>query len=194
VYRKLLRLNKEQVSAFTSGHVTNLIATDIGKFLDMLELPFLPKTLMVLVVCTYLIWDLIGAYALIAVGFPVLMIPVYVIFGSLYGRTRRDVSKMTDWRIKLSNEMLAGMRIIKMYAWERTFHRLIMHYRVKELDLLFKANRVRAVIPRCRSDIHHLPVKRAHLICRQCVCHACIPPHTEGRLWLLVSFVAQSPL
>jgi ATP-binding cassette subfamily C (CFTR/MRP) protein 4 len=146
VYRKLLRLNKEQVSSFSAGQITNLISTDIGKFLVMAELPFGPKAVLLLMLCTYLIWDLIGAYALVAVAFPVIMVPIYVIFGSMYGRTRQQVTKMTDWRIKLSGEMLSGMRIIKMYAWERTVHRLIMNYRLKELDLLFKANRLRAVI------------------------------------------------
>jgi ABC-type multidrug transport system fused ATPase/permease subunit len=146
VYRKLLRLNKEQVSSFSAGLITNLISTDIGKFLEMLQLPFAPKAISLLILCTYLIWDLIGAYALIAIAFPILMVPIYVIFGSMYGSTRQQVTKRTDWRIKLSGEMLAGMRIIKMYAWERTIHRLIMKYRLEELDLLFKANRLRAVI------------------------------------------------
>jgi ABC-type bacteriocin/lantibiotic exporter with double-glycine peptidase domain len=146
VYHKLLRLNKEQVSSFSAGQITNLISTDIGKFLEMFELPFAPKAISLLILCTYLIWDLIGAYALIAVAFPILMVPIYVIFGSMYGSTREQVTKMTDWRIKLSGEMLAGMRIIKMYAWEKTIHRLIMGHRFKELDLLFKANRLRAVI------------------------------------------------
>ena len=70
VYRKLLRLDKEQVSAFSAGQITNLISTDIGKFLEMLELAYGPKAVVLLGLCAYLIWDLIGAYALVAVAFP----------------------------------------------------------------------------------------------------------------------------
>lgn len=43
-----------------------------------------------------------------------------------------------DSRIKLLNEVLNGMKVIKMYAWENPFKDLIMGIRKKELTVLRK--------------------------------------------------------
>ena len=43
-----------------------------------------------------------------------------------------------DSRIKIVNEVLNGMKVIKLYAWENPFKGLIMGIRGKELDVLRK--------------------------------------------------------
>ena len=36
---------------------------------------------------------------------------------------------LTDSRIRTMNEVVSGMRIIKMYAWEKPFAALVSRYR-----------------------------------------------------------------
>lgn len=43
-----------------------------------------------------------------------------------------------DTRIKLVNEVLNGMKVIKLYAWEDPFKQLIMGIRKMELVVLRK--------------------------------------------------------
>ena len=42
---------------------------------------------------------------------------------------RRKVAVLTDHRVKLTDEVLTGMRVIKMYCWENMFEQLISDVR-----------------------------------------------------------------
>ena len=43
--------------------------------------------------------------------------------------------QMTDQRVKLTNEMVQGMRVVKMYAWEKTIG---APYRRRHTTMLFE--------------------------------------------------------
>lgn len=43
-----------------------------------------------------------------------------------------------DARIKLMNEILNGMKVLKLYAWEPSFKDQVLHIRQKELSVLRK--------------------------------------------------------
>ena len=55
-----------------------------------------------------------------------------VVFGTLMG-IRRQKSIITDARVKLMNEMLSGIRVIKFYAWENAFMQKVLTVRTAEL-------------------------------------------------------------
>ena len=42
---------------------------------------------------------------------------------------RSKVVLVTDWRVKVMNEVIAGMKAIKVYAWEYAFQSLITRIR-----------------------------------------------------------------
>jgi ATP-binding cassette subfamily C (CFTR/MRP) protein 1 len=44
--------------------------------------------------------------------------------------------QVKDERIKLTNEMFSGIKIIKLYAWERSFEAKIRRVRDQEMRLL----------------------------------------------------------
>lgn len=44
--------------------------------------------------------------------------------------------KVKDQRIKMMNEILNGIRVLKLYAWEMAFIRSITHIREKELGYI----------------------------------------------------------
>jgi hypothetical protein len=54
--------------------------------------------------------------------------------------------KQKDERTKLCNEILNGMKVIKLYAWEWPMIGAIERIRANELDCLLKAGLVRRLI------------------------------------------------
>jgi len=56
---------------------------------------------------------------------------------SLIGITRRNMLKHTDERVKLINESLQSIRMIKVYGWEYPMEHKILSVRSKELQQLF---------------------------------------------------------
>ena len=45
----------------------------------------------------------------------------------LYPRLKS--ARVTDWRVRVMNEIISGMRLIKMYAWEWAFHEYVKNIR-----------------------------------------------------------------
>lgn len=43
-----------------------------------------------------------------------------------------------DARIKLMNEILNGIKVLKLYAWEKSFQEKVLEIRQKELNVLRK--------------------------------------------------------
>ena len=43
---------------------------------------------------------------------------------------RRQTALATDERVKLMNEIISGMRVIKMYCWEKPFGQLVEKIRM----------------------------------------------------------------
>lgn len=46
--------------------------------------------------------------------------------------------KYKDERVKLMNEILNGMKVLKLYAWEKSFENEIQKIRQKEVKILRK--------------------------------------------------------
>lgn len=52
--------------------------------------------------------------------------------------TRFKTALRTDERVRFMGEIIAGIQLIKMYAWEKSFERLITEIRRLELDAILK--------------------------------------------------------
>ncbi len=55
------------------------------------------------------------------------------------GRWRREALQHTDSRVRLMNEILTCIKLIKMYAWEKPFAQHIQRIRILERDVLAKS-------------------------------------------------------
>ena len=45
--------------------------------------------------------------------------------GKQFGRLRVETASKTDRRIRLMNEIVNGIKVIKMYCWEKPFSLLV---------------------------------------------------------------------
>lgn len=44
---------------------------------------------------------------------------------TLQGKLRSKIAHRTDNRVKLMSEIVAGIQVIKMYAWEKSFEKVV---------------------------------------------------------------------
>lgn len=58
--------------------------------------------------------------------------------GTWLGNIRDRMVKFTDERVKLTNEVLQGIRVVKLYAWETPCEERIQTLRTQEVAELSK--------------------------------------------------------
>jgi len=67
-------------------------------------------------------------FALVQLVVSMLRFPSFLIFVYYYVN-RLKSAEVADERVKVMNEIISGMRLIKMYAWEWTFHEYVKKIR-----------------------------------------------------------------
>lgn len=82
---------------------------------------------------------LIGPWSLLGNLVILLYCPIMAIVASLTSTLRINVACITDNRIGLINQVLASIKLIKMYAWEETFAKCIEDVRYAEEKIHRKA-------------------------------------------------------
>ncbi|KAM8873545.1 ATP-binding cassette sub-family C member 4-like isoform 1-T1 [Synchiropus picturatus] len=146
IYRKALSLSAEAMGRTTTGQIVNLLSNDVNRFDEiMLNMHYLwvgpLQTLAILV----LLWYMIGPSCLAGMAVVALMIPLQTCFGKLFGIFRSKTAVITDNRIRIMNEVVSGIKIIKMYAWERPFAALVTEVRRKEICEIMKSSYLRGL-------------------------------------------------
>ena len=69
-------------------------------------------------VCLYLIWRYVGVSTFAGLALMVVVTPLSgILMGSLF-KWRRAALGFADKRVKLTNDVLTGIRVIKFYSWE----------------------------------------------------------------------------
>ena len=119
---QVLHLSQADLAIMTSGHVINLISNDVQRFNDAVI--YFPNVCMapftVLAACSisyYLIgWQVLPGFALLT-----LMIIVQEKASKNISDLRKQAAEVADRRLKLLNEIIRGIRAVKMYAWENHF-------------------------------------------------------------------------
>ena len=126
----LRELNRSDVQKILTGKTINLVSNDAQKLKKVLWtiFLFLFAPLEVLASCIIL-WLLIGCRAIAGVVFYVIIV-VYVTVASHHTKHLRVKSAAaTDKRLEVMNEILCGIRAVKIYAWEMNFIEAIKQLR-----------------------------------------------------------------
>ena len=74
----------------------------------------------------------------------VLMIPLNAVAAKKMQKYQVAQMKKKDQRSRLMNEVLNGMKVLKLYAWERHFNKGVYDIRSEEMSYLLKAAYVQA--------------------------------------------------
>ncbi|KAF9324959.1 Multidrug resistance-associated protein 1 [Linnemannia elongata] len=121
IYRKALRLSNSARQKSTAGEITNHMSVDAERW--PMSLPTVITSISVpleIGIATWMLYELIG----------------WSIFVGIAASFRAAKMKAMDSRLRLVNEVLGGMKIVKLYNWEEPFKERIAVVRRNEIELL----------------------------------------------------------
>ncbi|XP_051770130.1 ATP-binding cassette sub-family C member 3 isoform X4 [Ctenopharyngodon idella] len=139
IYRKSLVITNEAKRSSTVGEVVNLMSVDAQRFMDLTTfLNMLWSAPLQIILALFFLWQNLGASVLAGVAVMVLLIPLNAFIAMKTRTYQVEQMKHKDDRIKLMNEILNGIKVLKLYAWEISFKEKILQIRQKELNVLRK--------------------------------------------------------
>lgn len=147
MYRKTLKLSKRVAGSTPTGYLINLLSNDVARFdviLILVHYAWLLPFQSVLI--CYLIWRKIGMAAVAGVACLLLQtVPVQTRLSRLSAKLRMKVAQRTDKRVSIMAELIQGIQVIKMYAWEIPFQKIVAEARRLEIKQIRYASYIRAV-------------------------------------------------
>ncbi|XP_055848004.1 probable multidrug resistance-associated protein lethal(2)03659 [Episyrphus balteatus] len=158
VYRKCLKVNKSASNDGLRGRAINIISNDLGRFdVALCFLHDLWKGPLESLLIGYLMYREIGLSAVLGVSFMLSFIPLQAWVAKKAAYYRRLTAERTDVRVKLMNEIIQGVQVIKMYAWEKSFAKVIAQVRLKEVNAIRGTSYIYAALS-CTTMISKLSV------------------------------------
>ncbi|CRL02706.1 CLUMA_CG015844, isoform A [Clunio marinus] len=140
IYRKALRISNSAKKDTTVGEVVNLMAVDAQRFFELVSyLHVLWSGPMVIGIAIWLIYRILGVAVFAGLAVMILMIPLSGFIAAKLRDLQIVQMKAKDERVKSMNEILNGMKVLKLYAWEPSFEKLILGTRENEMVVLKKA-------------------------------------------------------
>uniref|UniRef100_A0A671PXA5 Cystic fibrosis transmembrane conductance regulator n=1 Tax=Sinocyclocheilus anshuiensis TaxID=1608454 RepID=A0A671PXA5_9TELE len=146
IYRKALCLSATAMGQTTTGQIVNLLSNDVSKFDEVtIFLHFLWVGPLQAAAVIGLLWQEIGVSCLAGMAVLIFLMPLQTMFGKLFSKYRSKTAAFTDNRIRTMNEVVSGIRIIKMYAWEKPFAALVNDVRRKEISKIMSSSYLRGL-------------------------------------------------
>ncbi|XP_045761292.1 uncharacterized protein LOC123864713 [Maniola jurtina] len=147
IYRKVLRMSQLSINEVAAGKLVNLLSNDVARFdMAFMFLHYLWLVPLQLAVVMYFLYVAAGYAPFVGLfGVILFILPIQAVLTKFTGVIRRVVAQRTDKRIKLMGEIIKGIQVIKMYAWEKSFEQVVKVVRAFELAALRKSIFVRSV-------------------------------------------------
>ncbi|KAF9179056.1 Canalicular multispecific organic anion transporter 2 [Haplosporangium sp. Z 767] len=139
IYRKALKLSPAARQTQTPGEISNHMSVDAEQWSNgLLFLPLWFSTLFEIAIALWLLYRQLGWAAMAGLGTIIAVSPLQGWIAAFFSRAKDEKLAAMDSRIRLMNEVLAGMKIVKLYGWESSFRAKIAVYRERELAILRK--------------------------------------------------------
>ncbi|KAF9941830.1 hypothetical protein BGZ67_003920 [Mortierella alpina] len=130
IYQKSLKLSNSARQTFTAGEIVNHMSIDAQRVQDLVTyLHVVWSGLFQIGIALYLLYNTMGWAIFAGVTVMILTIPLNARLSVYMKNYQQQQMKNKDTRIKLMNEILNGIRVIKLYAWEGTFLQKVLTVR-----------------------------------------------------------------
>lgn len=126
IFRKSLRLSSASRSSTSTGQIVNMFSTDTKQLQGLMYfasmIVFAPAQI---AVALALIYQQVTESTFVGLGFMIAIVPLNVAVFITMAGIRKEMLLVNDQRVKMMNEILAGIRILKYYSWEAAFHQKV---------------------------------------------------------------------
>ncbi|XP_067674526.1 multidrug resistance-associated protein 1-like [Haliotis asinina] len=147
VYKKALTISSDARKESTVGEIVNLMSVDCQRLQDVTGyLYVIWSSPLLIAIALYMLWGLLGPSVMAGLGVMILLFPINGIMAGKLRKYQLQQMKLKDARIKLMSEVLNGIKVLKLYAWELSFQEKVLAIRRQELALLKKVAYFNAVM------------------------------------------------
>uniref|UniRef100_A0A3B4DI71 ATP-binding cassette, sub-family C (CFTR/MRP), member 8b n=1 Tax=Pygocentrus nattereri TaxID=42514 RepID=A0A3B4DI71_PYGNA len=139
IYNKILRLCTSNMSMgdMTISQICNLVARDTNQLMWFFFLcPNLWAMPVQIIVGVMLLYYLLGISALIGAAVITVLAPMQYFVATQLSHAQKSTLEYSSERLKKTNELLRGIKLLKLYAWEHIFRSSVEETRQKELTSL----------------------------------------------------------
>uniref|UniRef100_A0A8C9X199 ATP-binding cassette, sub-family C (CFTR/MRP), member 8 n=1 Tax=Sander lucioperca TaxID=283035 RepID=A0A8C9X199_SANLU len=139
IYNKIMRLCTSNMSMgeLTVAQICNLVAIDTNQLMWFFFLcPNLWAMPVQIILGVILLYYLLGISALIGATVIAVLAPVQYFVATKLSQTQKSTLEYSSERLKKTNELLRGIKLLKLYAWEHIFCDSVEETRGKELTSL----------------------------------------------------------
>ena len=142
LYTKLEKISFYNAQRANLGKIINIISGDMNtleiKLLFIMFFFCIPITIIYVLVILSINFGVLSAFASLL---PTILVFLFTILLQKSNEAMyRKRNHYTDERIKLANESIEGIRLIKMYGWEKAFKQLIDNIRNFEIKQILRIN------------------------------------------------------
>lgn len=135
IYTRSLKLTSRARSTLNNGKLVNHISTDVSRIDFCAGYFHMSWTALIsLLICLALLIIQLGPSALAGFACFVVWTPLQTVVMRRLFKKRGAGMKWTDKRVKLIQELLSGMKIIKFFAWENPYLEQLAKYRKTEIS------------------------------------------------------------
>ncbi|XP_028651533.1 canalicular multispecific organic anion transporter 1 [Erpetoichthys calabaricus] len=139
VYNKALVVSSATRKESTVGEIVNLMSADAQRFMDVANfIHMIWSCPLQIIVSIVFLWEELGPSVMAGVGCMILLVPINGFLATKSKVFQLKNMNYKDKRMKLMNEILNGIKILKFYAWESSFEEQVLNIREKELKVMLK--------------------------------------------------------
>ena len=128
------------------GETVNLMSIDTQRFMDVIwSLNTVWSAPTIIGLSLFFLWGYLGPSSLAGLAIMVLLMPINAVISTRMRKLQFANMRNKDQRIKVMNEILDGVKVIKLYAWEPSFGDKVKKIREEEVDNLKKVSYLSAI-------------------------------------------------
>ncbi|XP_047568306.1 ATP-binding cassette sub-family C member 11 isoform X1 [Lutra lutra] len=143
-FEKLMQF--KSLTHITTGEAISFFASDVNCLFEGVYYgPLIWLISSLLISCTVTSYLTLGPTALSASLCYLLILPVEVFLIQKIIKIHNHTSEISDQRIRVTSEVLTCIKLIKMYAWEKPFEKIIKALRRQEKKLLEKTGIIQSL-------------------------------------------------